>query len=198
MLIFGLPGHVDDGRWWVRLLSSLDRGTATLIALLAIGVMLLIVAPITWFSEQWHAPVVNWWRRIRHHAPLTAMPVLHQPDEDLARFRACLPHVERCRELIGPYASPLGGVNMGLEYLHTRGNTIIELIRELGYLTKSLNALGIRCPIVYGGNDESDSDFRVRLRIWNMHLVDLAVMIRHDDLAGARILQPIRQPTSDK
>ena len=52
-----------------------------------------------------------------------------------------------------------------LHYLSTGDTTMIRLIRELEYLTRSLNALGIRCPSVYGDNDESDSDFRVRMQI---------------------------------
>ena len=77
------------------------------IAFLTIGLMLLIVAPITWFSDQWRVPVVNWWRRIHHQLPLIAMPVLNQPDEDLERFRACLPHIEL-------YCSPDELVHIGI------------------------------------------------------------------------------------
>ena len=90
---------------------------------------------------------------------------------------------------------------MQLRYLSTGDTTIIKLIRELDYLTRSLNALGIRCPSVYGGNDESDSDFCVRMQIWNRHLAELVVMIPHDDLVRARQLEPLnptKPPTSDK
>ena len=119
-------------------------------------------------------------------------------DNDLVRFRECLPQVELCQKLVGTYASPL---NMGFMQLLTGDITMIKLIRELEYLTRSLNALGIRCPSVRGGNDESHSDFRVRLRIWNMHLAELVVMIPHDDLVRARQLEPpdsTKPPTSDK
>ena len=173
------------------------------IAFLTIGLMLLIVAPITWFSDRWRTPVIKWWRRIRH-AELTALPVLNQPHEDLVRFRECLPQVELCQRLIGQYAGPLGGLNMwimSLRYWLAGDITMIKLIKEFGYLTRSLNALGIRCPSVYGGNDESDSDFRDRLRIWNIHLAELAVMIPHDDLVRARQLEPLdptKPPASDK
>ena len=90
---------------------------------------------------------------------------------------------------------------MQLHYFSTGDTTMIKLIRELEYLTRSLKQLGIRCPSVYGGNDESDSDFRVRMQIWNMHLAELAVMISHDDLMQARQLEPLnptKPPTSDK
>ena len=144
-------------------------------------------------SEWWCPRLLQWWSRVER-----APTALLQRSEDLANLRACLPHVQRCRELIGPYA---GDLNMGLAYLNTRGNTFIELIRELGYLTQSLSALGLRCPTVYGGNDESDSELLFRLQLWNMYLVDLAVMIQHDDIASARQLEPLeraRQPTSGK
>ena len=126
------------------------------------------------------------------------MPVLNQPAEDLVRFKECLPQVELCQKLVGQYASPL---NMGIMQLLTGDITMIKLIRELDYLTQSLNALGIRCPSVYGGNDESHSDFRVRLRIWNRHLAELVVMITHDGLVRARQLEPLnptKPPTSGK
>ena len=170
------------------------------IAFLTIGLMLLIVAPITWFSDRWRTPAVNWWRRIRH-AQLTAMPVLNQPDEDLVCFRECLPQIEQCKKLVRPFASPLGGLTMWLQYLSTAGDTIVELLKELDYLVRSLDALGIRCPAVYGAKDESPSNFYVRLQIWNRHLAELTVMIRHDDLVRARQLEPLdptKPPTSDK
>ena len=170
------------------------------IAFLTIGLMLLIVAPITWFSDWWRTPVVNWWRRIRH-AQLTALPVLNQPDEDLERFRACQSHIEQCKKLVGPFASPLSGLTMGLQYLSAGGTIFVELLEELGYLMRKLDALGIRYPAVYGPKDESSSDFRMRMRIWNMYLAELAVMIRYNDLVRARQLEPLdptKLPTSDK
>ena len=104
------------------------------IAFLAIGVLLLIVTPITWFSDRWHVPVVNWWRRIRHQSPLTAMPILNQPTDDLVRFRKCLPQVVLCQRLIGQYAGPLGGLNMGimsLRYWLAGDITMVTLIKQL-------------------------------------------------------------------
>ena len=145
-----------------------------------------------------------WWPRmvakVRRRSQLQLAPesAMVQTNGDLERFKACLPHITQCRQLVGPFASPFGGLTMGLQHLSTAGDTIIELLTELGYLARSLDALGIRCPAVYGATDESDSDFRVRLRIWNTHLTKLTVMIRHDDLAGARRLRPLMQPTPDK
>ena len=172
-----------------------------------IGIALCIIGfistgPLLWTSGWWFPRLPR--RKRRLTAPLTAMSVLNQPDEDLVRFRECLPQVELCQRLIGQYAGPLGGLNMGimsLRYLSAGDMTMITLIRQLEYLTCSLDTLGIRCPSVYGGNGESDSAFRVRLLVWNMHLAELAVMIPHDDLARARQLEPLeptKAPTSDK
>ena len=165
-----------------------------------IGIALCIIGfistgPLLWTSGWWFPRLLGRKRR------LTALPVLNQPDEDLVCFRECLPGVELCQELIGQYARPFGGLDMVLKYLNDGGSSINQLILELGYLSRKLKTLGVRCPSVYGGNGESNSDFRVRLRIWNMHLDELAVMIRHDDLARARQLEPLdptKPPTSDK
>ena len=185
-------------------MSSLDRGTAMSIAFLTIGLMLLIVAPITWFSGQWRTPVVMWWRRIRHQSPLTAMPVLNQPAEDVVRFRECLPQIELCQRLIGQSAGQHGGLYMWIMSLRNsfaEDITTTTLIKELEYLTRSLDPLGIRCPAVYGAKDELPSDVLVRLRIWNRYLTELTVMIQHDDLVQARQLEPpdsTKPPTPDK
>ena len=92
--------------------------------------MLLVVAPITWFSDRWRTPVVNWWRRI-NHAQLTALPVLNEPNNDLERFRACLPQVELCQKLVGQYASPLGGLNLGIMRLEISEIAVVEVRHEL-------------------------------------------------------------------
>ena len=197
LFFIGLPGYIDDTKTWARWVALVVSPP-----ILAVAICFAISGPLLWTSGWWFPRLPR--RKRRLTAPLTAMPVLNQPDEDLVRFRECLPQLELCQELVGQYASPLGGLNMGimkLHYLFTGDTRMIKLIRELDYLTRSLNALGIRCPSVYGGNDESDSDFRVRLRIWNMHLAELAVMIPHDDLVRARQLEPpdpTKPPTSDK
>ncbi len=123
---------------------------------------------------------------------------LDEIDNDLVRFRECLPQVERCQTLIGQYAGPLGGFYMwimSLRYSFAEDITRTTLIRALEYLTRNLDPLGIRCPAVHGAKDELPGDFLVRLRTWNMHLTELTEMIRYDDLTGARRLM---QPTSDK
>ena len=200
--MFGIPSPFDITD--AQTLRSVVMPVPVGIALCVVGI--ISTGPLLWTSAWWWPRVASAFRARRQGSPqLSVQPTsdgsVSPPAEDMERFRACLPHIEQCRELIRPYASPLGGLNMGLEYLNTRGTAIIELVRELGYLTQGLKALGIRCPTFYRGNDESNSDFLDKLQIWNRYLVDLAVMIRHDDLAGARLLQrnePARQPTPDK
>ena len=188
-LIFGLPGYVDDGRWWIQILSSLDKGTAMAIAFLTIGFLLLIVTPITWFSDRWHTPVVNWWRRIRH-VQLTALPVLNQPDEDLVCFTECLPHVQRSRKLIQAYTGAFGTFEIGLQVFQRGSAKFGEIATELEYLTQKFSTLGIQCPDIWGeeGNDSFDK-VHSRLRAWSSHLARLEAKIHQEDIRGARFQQ---------
>ena len=184
VLIHGLPGFIDDSITWLSWIEDMDLRWV----IYPIG----IVGGLLLGTSEWWWPLVfsSAKKRSQEDTNCSKSPT----DSDLEQFRACLPHLERCRELVKPFASPLGSLNMGLEYLSTGGDKFIELIGELGYLARRLNALGIRYPDLYGAKDESDSHFRVRLRIWSMYLAELAVMIRQDDLAGARLLEPLRQP----
>ena len=59
------------------------------------------------------------------------MPVLNQPAEDLVRFKECLPQVELCQKLVGPYASPLGGLNLGIMRLEISEIAVVEVRHEL-------------------------------------------------------------------
>ena len=186
LFFHGLPGFVDDSAAWHSWITSMNL--PTLVYPIGIVGGLLLGT-----SEWWYPQLRKVWDRVRRVPTALALP-----NEDLVRFKECLPQVELCQKLVGQYASPL---NMGIMQLLTGDITMIKLIRELDYLTQSLNALGIRCPSVYGGNDESHSDFRVRLRIWNRHLAELVVMITHDGLVRARQLEPLnptKPPTSGK
>ena len=185
-MAWGVPGRIDDSAMWRIWLDGMNPFDIIYPAGLAFGICLGT-------SEWWYPRLRQGWNRAQNTSTALASPA-----EDLVGFRECLPQVELCQKLVGQYASPL---NMGIMELLTGDITMIKLIRELDYLTRSLNALGIRCPSVYGGNDESHSDFRVRLRIWNMHLAELVVMITHDDLVRARQLEPLnptKPPTSGK
>ena len=191
-LAWGVPGRIDDSAMWRIWLDGMNPSDIIYPAGVVCGLALAT-------SEWWYPRLRQGWHRAQDTSTALASPA-----EGLVRFKECLPQVERCQKLVGPRASPLGGLNMGimqLHYLSTGDTTIIKLVRELEYLTRSLDALGIRCPNVYGGNDESDSDFRVRMRIWNMYLAELVVMISHDDLMRARQLEPLnstKPPTSGK
>ncbi len=194
LIFFGIPGHIDDTTTWVRWAALLGE---TPVLVVAIG--FVISGPLLWTSGWWLPRLAS--RKRRQIEPLAIIPISSQPDEDLARFKACLPHIERCRKLVQPFAGPLGSINMALQQLSEGGNTLMELIHELDYLTRQLETLGILYPILFGPDNESDSAFAVRFRIWSMYLTQLEVMIRHDDLDGARRLEPLdpsRPPTPDK
>ena len=196
-LVWGVPGRIDDSAAWRIWLDGMNPSDIIYPAGLVFGIFLGT-------SEWWWPWIASIRPRSYGSTPLSVQPTsgisVGEIDNELDRFRACLPHIERCRKLVKPFAGPLGSIDMALQLLSDGGSRIQELLRELGYLSRDLKTLGIRCPIVYGGNDESDSTFRNRLRIWAMHLTDLAVMTRNDDLAGARQIIPIgmaTQPNSD-
>ena len=192
--VHSLPGFMDDSTIWYSLGQTMSLGLSLWVGTgVAGGVCFAGLALAT--SEWWWSRLLQWWK------PAQLSPtVLAQPPKDLARFRACLPHIEQCRKLVNPFAGPLGSIDMAVQLLSDGGSRIQQLIQELGYLSRELKTLGIRCPIVYGANDESDSEFRIRLRGWSMYLTELEVTMRHEDLAGARQIIPIEmatQPNSD-
>ncbi len=113
------------------------------------------------------------------------------PDDGLGHFRACRQDIRRCRELIEPFAAPLGRVELGLQALTTDSDQLLELLLELQYLGQRLDALSIQYPSVYGPDGESDTALHVRLRLWSSWLRDLEVMTGHDDLKRARLYPPV-------
>ena len=185
--VHSLPGFVDDSTIWYSLGQKMSLGLSLWVGTgVAGGVFFAGLALGT--SQWWWSRLLQWWKPVA------------QPSGDLERFRACRPHIEQCRKLVKPFAGPLGSIDMALKQLSDGGSRIYELIRELGYLSRDLKTLGIRCPIVDGGNAESDSALHIRLRVWSMYLTELEVTMRHDDLAGARQIIPIgmaTQPNSD-
>ncbi len=186
----GIPGYIDDVATWLRWAKVI---TPPIWFVLSIG--LVVSGPLLWTSGWWWPRVLS---KVKGRPPQKPDGVINETDEDLENFRACLPHIERCRELVRPFADPFGSINMGLQQVSTEGDKIIELIYELNYLTERLKVLGVRCPDTYGSSDEADSALRIRLRIWSMHLTELVVMVRHNDLTGARRREPLKQSTLDK
>ena len=182
-LLWGLPGRLDDTEvWqeWIEKVSATD-------AIYPIG----IVGGLALATSEWWWPRIALAIRSRRHSSVDSVGEI---DDDLARFRACQPHIERCRKLIQPLAGPLGSANMGLQILSDGGSKVAELIHDLGYLTRQLETLEIRHPMI----SDPDGTGALRVGIWNMYLAKLEVMIRHDDIAGARRLEPVKQSTSDK
>ena len=196
--VWGVPGRIDDSSTWRIWLDGINLSDyiypAGFVGGIALG------------TSEWWWPRIDSAIRSRRYGstPLRVQPTspdsVGEIDNDMKRFRACLPHIEQCRKLVKPFAGPLGSIDLLLRQLSDGGTRIQELIQELGYLTRELKTLGIQHPIVFGPKDESDRAFAIRLRVWSMYLTELEVTLRHDDLAGARQIIPIgmaRQLASD-
>ena len=192
--VWGLPpGRIDDSSAWRIWLDGINPYGIIYPVGLFFGIAL--------GTSEW------WWPRIASafgqrgfgSTPLrvqsTSPDSVGEIDNDMKRFRACLPHIEQCRKLVRPFAGPLGSIDMVLQQLSDGGSRIQELIQELVYLTRELKTLGIQHPIVFEPKDESGRDFAIRMRVWSMYLTELEVTMRHDDLAGARQIVPIGMAT---
>ena len=193
LFVIGIPGHIDDTTTWARWIALLVE---TPVLVVAIG--FVVSGPLLWTSSWWLPRLLG--RKRGQTEPLAIVPISSQIDSDLESFRACLPYIVQCRKLVQPIAGPLGSMNMGLQILNDGGSKVIELMHELRYLTRQLETLGIRHPIKSEPDNESGIPGAFSPGIWSMYLTELEVMIRHDDLAGARLLQPIQptmQPISD-
>ena len=181
LFIVGIPGHIDDTTTWLR--WSKMSGVSITLTLVSVG--LVLTGPLLWTSGWWFPRLLKWWNRDQR-----APTALAQPNEDLAKFRACLPHVQRCRKLISPYTGTLGTVDIALQVLRIGSATFGEIATELEYLAKQLSVLGIQSPDIWGevGNDSFDK-VHFRLRAWSSHLARLEAKIHQEDLKGARFQQ---------
>ena len=140
-------------------------------------------------------PLALYWRECRVWLSRRIAPVAQiaegdgQDDSDLERLKACLPYVQRCRELIRPFAGPSSDLETRqkeIQAINSGGVQIIELMMEVGYLSEHLNALDIQCPVLTDLDDRPDISRYVKLKLWSFCLAQLEVMIRQGDLTGAR------------
>ncbi len=175
LFLHGLPGFVNDTATWHSWITSLNL--PALVYLLGIVGGLLLGT-----SEWWWALVRKGWNRFRR-----TPTALAQPNEDLARFKACLPHIERCQKLIEPYTGTLGTASIGLQVFQSGSAKFGQIATELEYLTKQFNMLGIPSLDIWGeeGNDSFDK-VHLRLRAWSTHLARLKAKIHQEDIEGAR------------
>ena len=179
LFIIGIPGHIDDGTTWARWVALVVEPPV-----FGLAICFVISGPLLWTSGWWFPRLVE--RTRRQNAPLAVIPVLNQPDEDLARFRECLPHIYRCRELIGPYTGTLGTFNIALQVFEIGSAKFGQIATELEYLAKQLSVLGIPSPEIWGDGNTSFDKVRCRLRSWSSHLARLEAKIHQEDLEGAR------------
>ena len=58
-----------------------------------------------------------------------------------------LPHIQKCRELLTPFAMPLATIGIGkTDWLGVQKAQFVELVSELGYLARRLDIMGIQSP----------------------------------------------------
>ena len=182
LFVLGIPGHIDDTTTYVRWIALLVENSMVLVV--AIG--FAISGPLLWTSSWWLPRIPG--RKRGQIEPLTIAPISSQIDNDLVCFTECLPHVQRCRELIRPYAGTGGQFKIAVQVLGDR-DVFAEIATELEYVAKQLSALGIWSPNIWGeeGNDSLDK-VHSRLRDWSFHLARLEAKIHQTDLEGMRNL----------
>ena len=177
LFLHGLPGFVDDSAAWHSWITSMNL--PTLVYPIGIVGGLLLGT-----SEWWYPQLRKVWDRVRRVPTALALP-----NEDLVRFRECLPHVQRCRKLISPYTGTLGTADIALQVFRIGSAQFGEIATEVEYLAKQFRVLGIPSPEIWGDGGEDDHSFskvHSRLRSWSSHLAWLEAKIHQEDLQGAR------------
>ncbi len=192
MLLFahGLPGFIDDSLTWYSWVEDI-RIPLFIYPVGIVGSILLGTSEWWWprMSAIVSRVVVIAERRLQsghtQEALAVVPPTSARPDEDFRRFKACLPHVQRCRRLIRPYAGTLGQLTIAMRVLNAR-DVFAEIATEMEFLTRKLSELGIASPDIWGeeGNDSLEK-VHLRLIAWSHHLATLEAKIHQDDLAGA-------------
>ena len=191
--MFGIPSPFDitDARNWIGAMMP----TPVVIALCVSGI--IVTGPLLWTSTWWWPRLLQWRRPTQ-----MSLAVLAQPSGDLERFRASLPHVQRCRELVRPFTGVGGFLNLGIGVsVFVSGDRIIEVVYSLQLLSRRLHEIGVQSPSVAWASTATVEDTHSWLRSWSLYLAQLEVLIRQDDLAGARLIEPFepaKPPTSDK
>ena len=185
LFIYGLPGHIDDAIQWQDWLRVINPDTD--ITIWQYFALASIVPALALGASEW------WWprmvARIRRRSRLAPESAMVQANGDLERFKACLPHVQKCRELVSPFAGPLGSLTLGLQGL-SAGAQVVEVTANLEYLSQRLDTLQIRWPLISSPED-TIGDRSARFSAWSRYLAQLSVMIGQGDLTGARAIQPI-------
>ena len=177
-LAWGVPGRIDDSAMWRIWLDGMNLSDIIYPAGVVWGICLGT-------SEWWYPRLRQGWHRDQNTSTALA-----QPSGDLARFKECLPHVQRCRKLISPYTGTLGTADIALQVWRIGNAKFGEIATELEYLAKQFRVLGIPSPDIWGeeGNDSFDK-VHSRLRAWSAHLARLEAKIHQGDIKGARFQQ---------
>lgn len=126
VLIFGIPGHIDDAVTWVGWLPKMEGVLAALFLLVAV-----VAGPLLWSSNWWWPLLTSWYKR-------------HRSSES-DRFRQLLPKIERCQKQLKPYAGMLSLVKIRLQGAHVNDD-VNELVTSLHRVAVQLDELRIPRP----------------------------------------------------
>ena len=190
-LAIGIPGLIDDATTWARWLRVVYELPA-----LPLAVGSVVTGFTLWISKWWYPSLHKAIRKSSGSKNTSSSRVSNeidlatQPDTNLAKFEACLPHINRCRIAIRPLIGPVGAVGIAGQVVVGDRAPLIELQTELSYLASKLSRLGIQGPTIPSGADKSISDVKLRFERWNEYLAELGVAIKHGDLESARKLEP--------
>lgn len=157
------------------------------------AVVFVFLIPLGLYHREFIAFVKRRGSRVNSHGSPhpsvqpTPYSSVDQTNNELAAFKGCLPHIERSRKLIRPYAGTTGVVGIAQHVLQGGSDVFAEIAAELEFLSKKLSALGIYTPVIWGeeGND-SLQKVHLRLRAWSTHLAWLEAKIHQEDLQGVR------------
>lgn len=162
--------------------------------LFGVGIVLIAITPITWFSYWWAPPFLRCVERIRYNVldkSKVKQAVLESEaldDRDPSRqFVALLPHIQRTRELLDPYTGTYHQFIMAFQEPGRGRGTLAQITVELEYLAEHSTKLGISSPEIWPTDDDfSLKMVYLRLMSWNLHLATLEAKIHQNDLEGIR------------
>lgn len=175
LLIYGIPGHIDNATTWLRWLFVPSQ-----VAWVGFSAAFIMTGPIVWTSG-W------WWPRVsrRLNRP---QPVTERSKVDTDDLKGCLPQIERCRQLLQRYIAPFGQSDMVMAKLsHVMGgDSLIKLQSEFEYLSRQLCAFGLTTPPIPDSAENLEA-IHHNLHSWRPYLAKLEVAVQHGDIEGARL-----------
>ena len=188
LIVFGIPGHIDDAHTWLRWLMAIPE---SMVLLVSFG--MLVTGPLVWTSGWWWPRISLWVRRKKSHqetkepsADANELSPLTVPTADPAqidKFKGLESLITRHREANRPMRDFIA---VSLWNLTDR----LAFRADHEELVAHLAALKVPHP-----PDDSGR------KIWFRYLVHLEASCQTGDLQEARSIyeeDDTRQPTADK